>query len=48
MIFYERCPILKEDISPTIKMSRLILSNTTSQILKRGLNLLGIEVMEKM
>jgi arginyl-tRNA synthetase len=48
MVFYEHCPILKKDIPPTIKMSRLILSKTTSQILKKGLNLLGIEVMEKM
>ena len=48
MVFYEHCPILKKDVPPTIKMSRLILSKTTSQILKKGLNLLGIEVMEKM
>ena len=48
MVFYEHCPILKKDIPPTIKMSRLILSKTTSQILKKGLNLLGIEIMEKM
>lgn len=48
MVFYEHCPILKEGVSPKIKMSRLMLSKTTSQILKKGLNLLGIEVMEKM
>ncbi len=48
MVFYEHCPILKKDVPPTIKMSRLILSKTTSQILKKGLNLLGIEIMEKM
>ena len=48
MVFYEHCPILKKDVPPTIKMSRLILSKTTSQILKKGLNLLGIEIMKKM
>ena len=48
MIFYECCPILKEDVPPKIKMSRLMLSKTTSQILKKGLDLLGIDVMRKM
>jgi len=48
MIFYEHCPILKIDIEPQTKNSRLILSKLTSLILAKGLDLLGIEVMEQM
>ena len=43
--FYEKCPILKADEDQ--KDFRLRLTSTTSQILKNGLNLLGIEVLDK-
>lgn len=46
--FYEACPILKEGISEEVKQSRLALCAKTAEILKAGLNLLGIETMEKM
>ena len=46
--FYEACPILKEGIPQATKQSRLALCNKTAEVLKVGLNLLGIEVMEKM
>ena len=48
MSFYEACPILKEGIEPDIKNSRLMLSILVALTLKQGLDLLGIEVMERM
>jgi arginyl-tRNA synthetase len=44
--FYEACPVLKAD-EPTRK-SRLALSHLTGRTLQRGLDLLGIQVPEKM
>jgi len=48
MTFYEACPILKDGVEPTQRNSRLMLSIFTSRLLKQGLELLGIEVMERM
>lgn len=48
MSFYEACPILKEGIEPELKNSRLMLSILVASTLKQGLDLLGIEVMERM
>jgi len=48
MSFYEACPILKEGISEEVKASRLALCQLISQTLRRGLDILGIEVMERM
>lgn len=48
MSFYEHCPILKDGIVQSTKESRLLISEITSNILSKGLNLLGIEVMERM
>jgi arginyl-tRNA synthetase len=48
MSFYEHCPILKADVEQTTAQSRLQLSALSANILQRGLDLLGIEVMEKM
>ncbi len=48
MSFYEACPILKEGISEEVKASRLALCQLISQTLKQGLDILGIEVMERM
>lgn len=48
MAFYEACPILKDGVEPTQRDSRLMLSIFTSKLLKQGLDLLGIEVMERM
>ncbi|MDQ3116148.1 MAG: arginine--tRNA ligase [Verrucomicrobiota bacterium] len=44
--FYEACPVLKAD--PPIRASRLALSELTARVLRQGLNLLGIQVPEKM
>ena len=48
MSFYEHCPILKDGVSQDVAKSRLQLSALSAEILKLGLELLGIEVMEKM
>ena len=48
MSFYELCPILKSDIEHETAQSRLQLCAYSACILKKGLDLLGIEVMEKM
>ena len=46
MNFYEACPIMKAD--DATKQSRLKLSKLTADTLKTGLQLLGIEVMDRM
>ena len=46
MRFYESCPILKAD--PPTRDSRLALAHLTAASLKEGLNLLGIEPLERM
>lgn len=48
MSFYEHCPILKSGIAPETAQSRLQLCAYSASILQKGLDLLGIEVMEKM
>ena len=48
MRFYESCPILKEGVSEAEKNSRLQLCDATATLLKMGLEILGIDVMEKM
>ena len=48
MTFYEHCPVLKSDVSEDIKQSRLQLCALSADTLACGLDLLGIEVMEKM
>ena len=48
MGFYEACPILKDGIEPSVRDSRLMQSILVSKLLAKGLNLLGIDVMEKM
>jgi arginyl-tRNA synthetase len=45
--FYENCPVLKAD-SAEIRASRLVLCDLTARVLKQGLELLGIEVVEQM
>jgi arginyl-tRNA synthetase len=44
--FYENCPVLKAD-EPT-RSSRLMLCDLTASVLKQGLDVLGIEVVEQM
>ncbi|MEQ9568483.1 MAG: arginine--tRNA ligase [Pseudomonadales bacterium] len=48
MGFYESCPILKSDVSPEDRQSRLRLASLTSRVLRQGLDLLGIQTLERM
>lgn len=48
MRFYEACPILKDGVNEETKVSRLALCELTAKVIKQGLNLLGINVMEQM
>lgn len=45
--FYEACPVLAAD-NEEQKKSRLLLAKLTAKTLKQGLNLLGIETLERM
>ncbi len=45
--FYEHCPILTAE-SETVKQSRLRLAALTGRTLKQGLELLGLETLERM
>ncbi|SQD79311.1 arginine--tRNA ligase [Moritella yayanosii] len=45
--FYEACPILSTE-DEAIKLSRLKLAQLTAKTLKQGLDLLGIETLERM
>ena len=47
MRFYEQNPILRDDISDEIRDSRLALALLTSKVIKQGLDILGIEVVDK-
>jgi arginyl-tRNA synthetase len=48
MSFYEACPILKDDVPTEVRNSRIQLALSMSRTLHIGLDLLGIEVMNKM
>ena len=48
MRFYEACPINKDDVPADIKASRLSLCKAASSILKTGLGMLGINVLDRM
>ena len=45
--FYENCPVLKAEGAAT-RESRLALCDLTARVLKQGLDVLGIEVVEQM
>ncbi|QQX79732.1 arginine--tRNA ligase [Shewanella sp. KX20019] len=45
--FYEACPVLAADTEAQ-KKSRLLLAKLTAKTLKQGLNLLGLETLERM
>ena len=44
--FFENCPVLKAETA--VRDSRLILCDLTAKVLRQGLELLGIEVLEQM
>jgi arginyl-tRNA synthetase len=45
--FFENCPVIKAE-SDELRASRLLLCDLTARTLQRGLNLLGIETVERM
>jgi len=45
--FYHQCPVLKAEVKDLV-LSRLSLAQAASIVLKAGLNLLGIDALEKM
>jgi arginyl-tRNA synthetase len=47
MKFYDECPVLKEP-DPVIRKSRLALCQATAQVLETGLQLLGIQTVDRM
>jgi arginyl-tRNA synthetase len=48
MRFYEQNPILKEGVDEATKMSRLQLADLTAQTIKQGLDILGIQVVDRL
>ncbi len=48
MRFYEQNPILKEGVDEATKMSRLLLADLTAKTIKQGLDILGIETVNKL
>ncbi len=48
MRFYEHNPILKEGVDEKTKMSRLQLADLTAKTIKQGLDILGIEVVDRL
>ena len=48
MRFYEHCPVLQESVTKAQRDSRLRLCQLCARTLERGLDMLGIEVMERM
>ena len=46
--FFEACPVLKDGVDPSVRNSRLLLCDTTANVLTKGLGLLGIKVPERM
>ena len=46
MKFYENCPVLRAD--EPLRASRLQLASLTSRTIRQGLDLLGIETVERM
>ena len=48
MRFYEQNPILKEGVEEEVKLSRLALADMTAKTIKQGLDILGIDVVDKL
>lgn len=46
--FYDECPILRSDVDPADRERRIVLALLTARTLKKGLDLLGIQVVERM
>jgi len=48
MKFYEQNPILRDDIVPQVRDSRLLLADLVAKTIRQGLDLLGIRVLDRL
>ncbi|MDH2430441.1 arginine--tRNA ligase [Sphaerisporangium sp. TRM90804] len=46
--FYEKCPVLRDDVPPATRESRLALCALTLRVLETGLTLLGVPIPDRM
>jgi len=46
--FWVECPVLKDDVPPDVRASRIALTDLTGRVLMQGMSLLGIESPERM
>jgi arginyl-tRNA synthetase len=46
--FWVECPVLKDDVAPDVRASRIALSDLTGRVLVQGMSLLGIDAPERM
>jgi len=46
--FFEHCPVLRSDVPPDVRQGRLALCKLVALTLRQGLDLLGIDVVERM
>jgi arginyl-tRNA synthetase len=46
--FYENCPVLRDDVEPAVRASRLALCSLTLKTLVQGLDLLGVTAPHRM
>ena len=45
--FFQNCPVLKAE-TPSLRQSRLLLCDLTARVIAQGLDLLGIQTVERM
>jgi arginyl-tRNA synthetase len=45
--FYQHCPVLNAE-TPMLRQSRLLLCDLTARVIQKGLDLLGIQIVERM
>ena len=46
--FWVECPVLKDDVPPDVRASRVALTDLTGRVLVQGMNLLGIQAPDRM
>jgi arginyl-tRNA synthetase len=46
--FWVECPVLKDDVAPDVRASRIALTDLTGRVLVQGMSLLGMDAPERM
>jgi arginyl-tRNA synthetase len=46
--FWVECPVLKDDVPPDVRASRIALTDLTGRVLVQGMSLLGIDAPDRM